>query len=130
LFESFLVRAEGRLRSLPDLVGTGVTGDSLSTFRAGEDQVAAFWRVRFEDEDHAMFIESRLKDLEAGWVVKRDDRDVIVAAVSDEALRDEIGGDLTWGPAPEPVVDTDTPEMDEPKRAVQIRCAFRRLAGQ
>jgi hypothetical protein len=129
LFESFLVRAEGRLRSLPDLVGTGVTGDSLSTFRADEDQVAVFWRVRFEDEDHAMFIESRLKDLKASWVVKRDDRDLIVAAVSDEALRDEIAGELTWGPAPEPAVDTDTPEVDEPKRAVQIRCAFRRLAG-
>jgi hypothetical protein len=128
LFESFLARAERRLRSLPDLVGTGVTGDSLSTFRVGEDQAAVFWRLRFEDADQAQRIATPLMDSSTGWVVKRDDRDLIVAAVSDESLREQIAGDLTWGPAPAPAVDTD--ESDEPKRATQIRCAFRRLPAQ
>lgn len=122
LFESLLVRAEARLRAIPDLVGTGVTGDSLSTFRVGDDQAAVFWRVRFEDEDHALFTESRLAKLDWGLVVKREERDVIVAAVSDDSRRGEIAGDLAWGPAPEPAVATLA--SDEPK---QIRCAFRRL---
>jgi hypothetical protein len=126
LFESFLVRAEELLSPLPQLVETGVTGDSLSTFRVGEDQVAAFWRVRFEDQDHAQAVESRLTDLMTNWIVKRDDRDLIIAAVSDAKLRDEIAGDLAWGPAPEPAVDTEA--MDETK-SVQIRCAFRRLTS-
>jgi hypothetical protein len=124
LFESFLVRAEERLRTLPDLVGTGVTSDSLSTFRVQPDQVAVFWRVRFESVEQAMAIATRL-DLDLGWVVKRDDRDVIVAAVSDDPLREELARDLTWGPAPEPEVEPE--ETDEPKRQPQIRCQALRL---
>jgi hypothetical protein len=123
LFESLLARAEGRLRALPDLVGTGVTGDSLSTFRVQPDQVAVFWRVRFESAEQAMSIASRLEP-DPAWVVKRDDRDVTLAAVSGEMLRGEIEADLTWGPAPEPEAEPE--ETDEPKRR-QIRCVARRL---
>lgn len=123
LFESFLVRAEEDVGFLPELRDTGVVGDSLSTFRVAPDQVSVFWRVRFETEDKATAVERRIPK-ERGWVLKRDDRDLIVAAVSDDALKGQIDGDLAWGPAPEPMVDTTE---DEPPPAKRIRCRLRRV---
>lgn len=126
LFESFVVRAEQRLRALPDLVGTGVTGDSLSTFRAGEDAVAVFWRVRFVDADHAEAFEGRLARVKSDWVVKRDDRDVIIAAVSDDTRKAEISGDLSWGAAPDAEMDSD----DSPIAVKLPHAAFPRYCTQ
>lgn len=126
LFESFVVRAESRLRVLPDLVGSGVTGDSLSTFRAGDDAVAVFWRVRFEDADHAQAFEGRLTRAKSDWVVKRDDRDLIVAAVSDDGLKADISGDLTWGAAPDAEMDSD----DSPIAVKLSHAAFPRHCTQ
>jgi hypothetical protein len=125
LFESFLVRAEEALGFLPGLRDTGVVGDSLSTFRVVPGEVSVFWRVRLETAEKATAVERRIPK-ELGWVVKRDDRDVIVAAVSDDALKAQIDGDLSWGPAPEPMVDTTE---DEPPPAKRIRCRLRRVTG-
>lgn len=83
-----------------------------------------FWRRRFESAEQAMSIASRI-DPDLGWVVKRDDRDLILAAISDDSLRAELEPDLTWGPAPEPELAPE--QIDEPKRRVQIRCVARRL---
>jgi hypothetical protein len=123
LFENFLVRAvDAESWSLPDFRATGVVGDSLSTFRVA-DQVSAFWRVRLESVEKAMALEKRILDA-PGLVVRRDDRDVILAAVSDEALFDQFDADLTWGPASPPEVDTGN---DEPPKTKPLRCKFHRL---
>jgi hypothetical protein len=71
-----------------------------------------------------MALEKRL-GAESGFVVKRDDRDVTIAAVSDDSLREQIDADLTWGPAPEPEVDT---EEELPPKAKRLLCRFHQLS--
>lgn len=124
LFESFLVRVRGLVSPLPALRETGVVGDSLSTFRVAPDEVSAFWRVRFSTAEKAMAAEEQIPN-QAGWVVRREHRELIIAAVSDEALLGQIDADSSWGPAPEPEVE---PDESDP-RAKRILCKLRRSAG-
>jgi hypothetical protein len=124
LFETFLARTvDEDAYFVPDFLETGVVGDSLSTFRVGADQVSAFWRVRLQTDGQAIALERRIGD-KAGFVVKREDRDVMIAAVSDDSLREQIEHDLSWGPAPEPEVDTGEEEMP---KARPLRCKLHRL---
>ena len=107
VFEAFRDRWAKNPRELGDYRDRGFSGDVLTILRdIDSDEVAAIWRMRFDDADQAEEMLYALRD-ETPFAYRRIDRDVVLIASTAEEPPEALRGELQWGDrqAPEPIAE-------------------------
>jgi hypothetical protein len=108
-------RPGGYVRTFPP--ESSFVADTLSVFASPDDSVLAVWRIRFDDDSAAAFVD-RSRDLPSGAVRFRSEgNDLIILASEDAALLDALPDELTY----EAAGDDYVPE-DERARARRLSC--------
>jgi hypothetical protein len=105
----------------------GFAGDVLSTFRIpATGDVAAVWRVRFDDADRAAALTSFLRS-DPSLTVSTIDRDVILFADTRGAPSADFVNALEWEPAPAEDVWPSREEVSADPRSDAIFCSRERF---